>query len=133
MHLCFLIAALTGLAERHPPSFSAEDKIAFNIARLYRDANARCIWEGKIDVLAADVVRAIAGKRGAEARCVMGVWVAGRTGQRGKEWEAEARGVSDQGEKLVDLFEEGSAEDPTYAGARFWSVSRDRQSDAARL
>ena len=93
-----------------------EDEIEFNVARLYRDANVLCIWEGTTDVLAADVVRAVTGSRGAEVRRALGAWVAGRTGRWVRGWAVEARAVRGEWERLEGMFEVGSAEELAYAG-----------------
>lgn len=41
------------------------DEPELNLARIFRDTNVLCIWEGTTDVLASDTVRVLTGRQGA--------------------------------------------------------------------
>jgi hypothetical protein len=43
-----------------------------NIARIFRDTNVNCIWEGTTSIMAEDLVRALKGKGGDEAIAALG-------------------------------------------------------------
>lgn len=65
-----------------------EDEQEFNIARLSRDSNVLCIWEGTTDVMASDVVRVMKGRDGGKTQDALCDWVGAKTSQWPAKWAA---------------------------------------------
>lgn len=65
-----------------------EDEQEFNIARLFRDSNVLCIWEGTTDVMASDVVRVMKGRDGEKVKEALRDWVHAKTSQWPTQWAA---------------------------------------------
>ena len=61
-------AAIAGLAECMESlggvGYLENEDMAFNIARLFRDANVLSIWEGTTDIMADDMVKVLKGRSG---------------------------------------------------------------------
>lgn len=73
-------AAIAGLAECMESlggvGYLENEDMAFNIARLFRDANVLSIWEGTTDVMADDMVKVLKGRSGGRVLAVLSDWVA---------------------------------------------------------
>lgn len=76
------VAALEGLGVVHSGmealgglGYMENDDMAFNVARIYRDAAATCIGEGTTDVLATDAVKVMKGKIGTSVMKSYGRWI----------------------------------------------------------
>ncbi len=88
-------ASIAGLAECMESlggiGYLENDDMAFNVARLFRDANVLSIWEGTTDIMASDVLRVLKGRAGAEALRALEAWLQrvagpGTTGLRERWW-----------------------------------------------
>jgi len=82
--------AIKGLAECMESlggvGYLENEDVEINIARLFRDANVLSIWEGTTDVLAADLVKVLKGRRGEETLQVLRLLVKGIGGMvKGKD------------------------------------------------
>jgi alkylation response protein AidB-like acyl-CoA dehydrogenase len=93
-----------------------EDEQEHNIARLYRDANVLSIWEGTTDVMAADVVRVVTGKQGADIRWVFGNWVKRRISSWGMEWAHAEELIRAENGKLEEWFANMDKDELAYKG-----------------
>lgn len=73
-------AAIAGLAECMESlggvGYLENEDMAFNIARLFRDANVLSIWEGTTDVMADDMVKVLKGRSGGRVLAVLSDCVA---------------------------------------------------------
>jgi len=105
-------AAIAGLAECMESlggiGYLENEDMAFNIARLFRDANVLSIWEGTTDIMASDMLRVLKGKQGPEALQVLEAWLQRVGGQkamplreRWRIWVARVRGAGLQELQVV--------------------------------
>ena len=88
-------AAISGLAERMEPlgavGYLENEDAAWNVARLFHDANVLSIWEGTTNVIAENVVRVLTGREVGEVQGAVEGWCGGgaRVGWGGgDEWRA---------------------------------------------
>lgn len=97
-------ASIAGLAECMESlggiGYLENEDMAFNVARLFRDANVLSIWEGTTDIMASDMLRVLKGKHGPEALQVLETWLRRVGGQeamplreRWRIWVARVRGA----------------------------------------
>jgi alkylation response protein AidB-like acyl-CoA dehydrogenase len=105
-------ASIAGLAECMESlggiGYLENEDMAFNIARLFRDANVLSIWEGTTDIMASDMLRVLKGKQGPEALQALEAWLQRVGGQeamplreRWREWVLRVRGAGLQELQVV--------------------------------
>lgn len=64
-----------------------------NIARIFRDTNVNCIWEGTTSVMAEDLVRALKGKGGDDTLAALSSLIRGLLDACGADFNGECQAV----------------------------------------
>ncbi|KAF2404307.1 acyl-CoA dehydrogenase/oxidase C-terminal [Trichodelitschia bisporula] len=94
-----------------------EDEQEINVARLLRDGIVNAIWEGTMDVMAADVARVVCGREGPLAKRTFVRWVKENTDTWEAEWEGIRAALGHEVRFLEAIWERGE-EEIKYRGRR---------------
>ena len=113
-------AAIAGLAECMEAlggvGYLENEDAAWNIARLFRDANVLSIWEGTTNVMAEDVVRVLTGREGGAVMGAVEGWVGAVVREWHGEWRARRETVERVWEGVRGMVGEKGAEELKVGG-----------------
>jgi alkylation response protein AidB-like acyl-CoA dehydrogenase len=89
-----------------------------NVARIYRDTNVNCIWEGTTSIMAEDLVRALKGKGGEQTVAAVDRLVNGVLGCCRKDFGEEGKAMEVLWRAFKRKFEDTDAAELLYTGRK---------------
>ena len=90
-----------------------------NIARIYRDTNVNCIWEGTTSIMAEDLIRAIKGKGGEKTITTLDIMIKRILDQCSVKFSSERKAVENLWEDFKKEVSSKDIKKLQYDGRKF--------------